>query len=129
MKDARMKDALWVGPLTVFVMLGTFFTQIAKGGHEGLVAWQLVSCLLAGLAGLSLLLARSSPKPAVLLTGLLVGVYFACGFEDGPIYLPVFFAAYAAARSASVRRWVPWVAGSMGLVLLGMAVRTLTTEH
>ena len=120
-----MKDALWVGPLTLFVMLGTFFSN---GGHDGLTAWEWVSVPLAGLAALSLLLARSAPTLAVMLTGLFAGVFLACGFEDGPIYLPVFIGSFAVGRSAAVRRWVPWFAGSMALVLLGMAIRAVTTD-
>ncbi len=120
-----MKDALWVVPLTLFVMVGTFFSN---GGHDGLTAWQWVAVPLAGLAALSLLLARSAPTLAVMLTGLFAGGFLACGFEDGPIYLPVFIGSFAVARSAAVRRWVPWFAGSIALVLLGMAIRAVTTD-
>jgi signal transduction histidine kinase len=119
-----MKDALWVGPLTVFVMVGTFF---AGGGHEGFTAWQWVSVALAGLACLALLLTRASPELAVLLSGLLIGLYFACGFQDGPVYLPLFLGSYVVARANPVRRWMPWFAISVGLVLVGMAIRALTT--
>jgi signal transduction histidine kinase len=119
-----MKDAFWVGPLTVFVMAGTFF---AGGGHDGLTAWQWVSVVLAGAACLALLLSRSRPRTALLLTASLVGVYFACGFQDGPVYLPFFLGAYVVARAAPVRQWVPWVVGPLALVLAGMAVRAVTT--
>ena len=129
MSQRRMKapdgDALWVVPLTLFVMLGTRFSA---GGHDGLTAWEWFSVPIAGLAALSLLLARSAPTLAVMLTGLFAGLFLACGFEDGPIYLPVFIGSYSVGRSAAVRRWVPWFAGSIALVLLGMAIRAVTTD-
>src|SRR5262245_27475668 len=98
-----MKDALWVGPLAVFVGVGTFF---AGGGHDGFSAWEWLSVVLAVLACLVLLLRRSSPELALFLVGLLVGGYFACGFADGPIYLPLLLGSYVVALAVPAHRWL-----------------------
>ena len=122
MRDLR--DALWVGPLAAFVAVGTFF---AGGGHDGFTAWEWVSVLLAVAACLSLLLIRSAPGPGGLLPGLLAGVYLACGFADGPIYLPFLLGGFVTARRVPVRRWLPWFAGAVVALVAGMAVRAATT--
>jgi signal transduction histidine kinase len=120
-----MRDALWVGPLAVFVAAGTFF---AGGGQDGFTSWEWVSVLLAVAACLSLLLGRRAPGLGLLLPGLLAGVYLACGFADGPVYLPVLLGAFVTARRVPVRRWVPWFAGSVVSLVAGMAVRAATTD-
>jgi signal transduction histidine kinase len=120
-----MRDALWVGPFAVFVAAGTFFSG---GGHDGFTAWEWLSVVLAVCACLSLLLGRTTPGPGALLPGLLAGVYLACGFADGPIYLPVLVGAFATARRVPVRTWVPWFVGSAVAVVVGMAVRAATTD-
>ena len=120
-----MRDALWVGPLAAFVAVGTFF---AGGGHDGFTPWEWVSVVIAVAASLSLLLGRSAPGAGVLLPGLLAGAYLACGFADGPIYLPFLLGAFATARRVPVRRWVPWFAASVLALVAGMAVRAATTD-
>jgi signal transduction histidine kinase len=120
-----MRDALWVGPLAAFVAVGTFF---AGGGHDGFTSWEWVSVVLAVAASLSLLLCRSAPGAGVLLPGLLAGAYLACGFADGPIYLPFLLGAFATARRVPVRRWVPWFAASVLALVAGTAVRATTTD-
>lgn len=119
-----MRDALWVGPLALFVAVGTFF---AGGGRDGFTAWEWNSVLLAVAACLSLLLVRRAPGPGVLLPGLLAGVYLACGFADGPVYLPFLLGGFVTARRAPVRRWLPWFAGGVAAVVVGLAVRAATT--
>jgi signal transduction histidine kinase len=118
------KDAVWVGPLAGFVMVGTFF---AGGGHDGLSAWEWVSVVIAGLASLSLLVGRWSPEAGVLLPGLLAGAYLACGFDDGPIYLPLVLGAHLTARATPVRQWAPWLAVALASLVSGMGVRAVTT--
>jgi len=120
-----VRNAYWVFPLTVFVMAGTFFA--GGGAHGDLSPWHWVSVPLAGSATLALLLVRRSPQLTVLATGLLVGAYFSSGFHDGPVYLPVFFGAFLVARALPVRRWIPWVATAGGFVLVGMAIRAVTS--
>ena len=119
-----MRDALWVAPLAVFVAVGTFF---AGGGHDGFTPWEWVSVGLAVAACLSLLLGRRAPGLGVLLPGLLAGVYLACGFADGPVYLPFLLGAFVTARRVPVRRWLPWFAASVATLVVGMAVRAATT--
>lgn len=119
-----MRDALWVGPLALFVAVGTFF---AGGGHDGFTPWEWVSVGLAVTACLSLLLGRRVHVLGVLLPGLLAGVYLACGFADGPVYLPFLLGAFVTARRVPVRRWLPWFAASAAALVAGMAVRAVTT--
>jgi len=121
-----VKYAFWVVPLTLFVMLGTFFAGHGRGG--GAAAGEPASVVLAGLASASLLLAIRAPVRTVAVTGLLAGVYFAFGFHDGPIYLPVFVASFVAARATGVRRWVRWVGAAFALVLVGTTVRAVTQD-
>jgi signal transduction histidine kinase len=120
-----MRDMLWVGPLAAFVAAGTFFSG---GGHDGFTAWEWVSVLLAAAACLALLLVRRAPELGVLLPGALAGAYLACGFTDGPVYLPFLLAGFVTARSAPVRRWLPWSVVSVVALVSGMAVRAVTTE-
>ena len=120
-----MKDAFWVGPLTLFVMAGTFFSA---GGQDGLTARQWGSVMIAGLACLALLLWRLSAEVTVLVVGVLVGLYLALGHSDGPVYLPFFVASFLGARALPVRRWLPAVGAAVAALLVGMAIRAFTTD-
>jgi signal transduction histidine kinase len=120
-----MKDAFWVGPLTMFVMAGTFFSA---GGHDGLTAWQWGSVLIAALACLALVLWRQSADVTVLVVGGLVGLYLALGYSDGPVYLSFFVASFLGARVLPVRRWLPTAGVAVAALLVGMAIRAVTTE-
>src|SRR4029450_4474286 len=115
-----MKDAFWVGPLTLFVMAGTFFSA---GGQDGLTARQWGSVMIAGLACLALLLWRLSAEVTVLVVGVLVGLYLALGHSDGPVFLPFFVASFLGARALPVRRWLPAVGAAVAALLVGMAIR------
>jgi signal transduction histidine kinase len=120
-----MKDAFWVAPLTMFVMAGTFFSG---GGHDGLTAWQWGSVVIATLACLALVLWRLSAEVTLMVVGVLVGLYLALGYSDGPVYLPFFVASFLGARALPVRRWLPAVGGAVAVLLVGMAIRAVTTE-
>jgi signal transduction histidine kinase len=120
-----MKDAFWVGPLTMFVMAGTFFSA---GGHDGLTAWQWGSVVIAALACLALMLWRLSADITVLIVGVLVGLYLALGYSNGPVYLPFFVASFLVARVLPVRRWLATVGAAVAALLVGMAIRAVTTE-
>jgi signal transduction histidine kinase len=119
------RDLVWGLPLTAFVMVGTFF---AGGGHDGLPATGWVGVVLAGAAALGLLVGRRWPTGALLVPGVLVATYFALGLHDGPIYLPLLLGSFLAARRGSLRRWVPMVAATLALVVLGMGIRAATTD-
>ena len=115
-----MKDALWVGPLAVFVGVGTFF---ASGGHESFTAGDAVAMVLAVAACLVLLLRRSAPTLSLFLVGLAIGTYLACGFADGPVYLPLLVGSFVVALVVPVRRWLPWFAVAVGITLTGLWIR------
>jgi len=121
-----MREAFWVGPLTAFVLTGTFF---AAGGHDGLAADEWISVGIAGLVSVALLFWRRSAELTVLAVGGLAGLYFALGSTDGPIYLPFLIAAFLGARTHPLRRWLPPMAGGTLALLLGLAVRAGTTER
>jgi signal transduction histidine kinase len=73
--------------------------------------------VLAGLAVLALLLRRRDPGLAWLGNAAAVSVYFGLGYDDGPIYLSIFAAAYAVTSRWPPRRWWPYTAAVVPVVL------------
>jgi signal transduction histidine kinase len=84
--------------------------------------------VIAALAALSLLLWRRSPELMVLVVGVLVGLYFALGYSDGPVFAPFLIGIYLGARALPVRRWFPQTLIAIVALLVGMAIRAVTTE-
>ena len=73
--------------------------------------------VLAGLAVLPLLLRRRDPGVAWLGNATAVTAYFAFGYGDGPIYLSIFASAYAVTSRWPPRRWWPYTAAVVPVVL------------
>lgn len=121
-----MKDVLWVGPLAVFVGMGTFWSN---GGPDEFSAAHAVAIVVAVLACLALLVRRAAPGPAILLVGLLVGGYLAAGFPDGPIYLPLLVGCFVTALGVPARSWLPWSGSAVGLALVGLWIRAAGDEQ
>jgi len=120
-----MKDALWLGPLTALVMTGTFF---AAGGHDGLTGSVGASVAIAGLVCLALLTWRRSAELTVLAVGGLLGLYFALGFDNGPVYVTFFVAGFLGARAQSLPRLLLPLAAALLAVMAGLTVRAGTTD-
>jgi len=73
--------------------------------------------VLAGLAVLALLLRRRDPGLAWLGNAAAVTAYFGLGYGDGPIYLSIFASAYAVTSRWPPRRWWPYAAAVVPVVL------------
>ena len=118
-----MRPLLWLVPLTVFVAVGTFF---AGGGHDGFTTGGWMSVGLAVLACLTL---YPNPWPAGSMVALRVveGAYFALGFHDGPVFLPLLLGSNLVASRLGLRQWVPPAGLAAGLVVVGLLVRTATS--
>jgi signal transduction histidine kinase len=102
----------------VIVLAGTLASNHVRGQPGGVFA-----AVLAGAATLVLLLGRRQPVAAVLMCGLLVGLYFALGYVDGPIFLVVPTATLVVAIHHPSRRWGYAAAGSVVLVAVGLLMR------
>jgi signal transduction histidine kinase len=73
--------------------------------------------VLAGLAVLVLLARRRWPEPTWLGNAAAVTCYFALGYSDGPVYLSIFASAYALTSRRAPRRWTPYAAAALPVVL------------
>ena len=104
----------WVLVLLVVTLAGTFgrYHDDVKPG----------SGVLAALAVLVLLLRVRSPQLTWIGNVAAVTLYFALGYDDGPVYLSVFFAAYALTSRLPLRQWWPY---SIGVIPIAVA----STSH
>jgi signal transduction histidine kinase len=73
--------------------------------------------VLAGLAVLVLLARRKRPELTWLGNAAAVTCYFALGYPDGPVYLSVFASAFALTSRWTPRRWWPYAAAVLPVVL------------
>jgi signal transduction histidine kinase len=103
----------WVLVLLAVTLAGTFGRS-----HSG--PWG--AGVLAGLAVLALLLRGRDPGLAWLGNAAAVSAYFALGYDDGPVFLSIFASAYAVTSRWPARRWAPYTAVVVP-VLLTMASR------
>lgn len=110
----------WVAALLVITLIGAF----ARGPQEGYRDAGAVAGVLAAVAVLALLARVRRPEVTALVNAGAVATYFALDNPDGPIYLSVLFSTYAVASRRRVRDWLPWVAVSLGLVTVGIVVRS-----
>lgn len=99
----------WVLVLLLVTVAGTLGRW---HGHQ-----QPWSGVLAGLAVLALLWRRRDAGLAWLGTAAAVCAYFALGYGDGPVFLSVFASAYAVTSRWPPRRWWPYAAAVVPLVL------------
>lgn len=107
----------WLLPLLAVVVAGTVATNLGR-------APQIVLGIGAGLV----LLAVDWWLAAALVNGLLVGIYFATGGENGPVFFTIIAAAYLAASSTRVRSWLPVVIAGGVLVWAGLLVRGIRQD-
>ncbi len=104
----------WVLALLAVTVAGTLGRW-----HEGV---RPAAGVLAGLAVLPLFGRRRDPGVAWLANAVLVSLYFALGYEDGPIYLSILASAYAVTSRWTARRWWPY-ATAVAPELVAMASR------
>jgi signal transduction histidine kinase len=106
----------WVLVLLLVTLAGTFgrwHDHDRPGAGAG---------ILAGLAVLVLLGRRRRPELTWLGNAAAVTCYFAAGYPDGPVYLSIFASAYALTSRWSPRRWWPYSAAVLP-ILLARAIR------
>ncbi|MEP9381952.1 sensor histidine kinase [Nocardioides sp. KR10-350] len=90
----------WVLVLLAITLAGTLGRET---GHPP------VAAALAGVAVLALLLRAERPEATVLVNAAATGAYFGLEYAAGPVYLSIFFAAYALAVRCPAARWWPYV--------------------
>lgn len=103
----------WVFLLLVITLGGTIGRE---GGHPAGAA------VLAGIAVVVLLVRESSPQTTVLVNAAATTAYFGIGYANGPVYLSVFFSAYALASRRPTARWWPYAAAYLASAA-GLAAR------
>ena len=104
----------WVLALLVVTLAGTLGRR-----HGDIEPWAGV---LAALAVLALLWRDRDPGVGFLGNAAAVSLYFALGYDDGPIYLSILASAYAVTSRWSPRRWAPYTVAVVP-ILLTMASR------
>ncbi|MCK0113029.1 sensor histidine kinase [Ornithinimicrobium sp. F0845] len=148
----RMKDLLWVLPLTVFAVVGTVFSSGADGGWgrgrfgpdgppfaEGppfgdgdfgdlLTGDLLPAVLIVAAAALIQLLGRVRPGSTLVATGLLVATYLGLGFHDGPVFLVLMMSSFVAGWHAPLRVWARSIAVALVAVVVGLVLREVLHE-
>ncbi len=149
----RMRDLLWVLPLTAFAVIGTVFSSAVddagwgrgRFGPDGppfeggppfgdgrfgdlLTGDLLPAVLIVGVAGLIQLLGRVRPGSTLVATGLLTGAYLGLGFHDGPVFLVLVVSSFVAAWHAPLRVWARAVAVALVSVVVGLALREVLHE-
>jgi signal transduction histidine kinase len=109
--------------------------DVAAGALSGLALCALMSVALqpepvsalgyvmSAISGGSFALARRYPLATLAITTYAIVFYTAADEPGGPIYVAVFVAAMnLAARTERTSGWLPWVAGTGVLLLIGEAV-------
>jgi len=99
----------WVLALLAVTLAGTLGRR-----HEAVEPWAAV---LAGLAVLTLLWRDRDPGMGFLGNAAAVSLYFALGYDDGPIYLSILASAYAVTSRWSPRRWAPYTVAVVPIVV------------
>jgi len=112
----------WLIPVLVVVTAGSIAVNVKDESEHPAVA-----AIAAGAA--LVLFAVDRSLPAVVLSGALVGTYFAFGGANGPAFLVIVAAAYLAATRHDVRRWLPHVLGAGVLVWAGLVVRGVRDDN
>ncbi|KRF12937.1 sensor histidine kinase [Nocardioides sp. Soil796] len=121
----------WLVPVLVIVAGGSGAVNLGERGdfHPGSeLAGGIAAVVLAVLSAAVLFLIDRWPS-AVVANGLLVGVYFAVGGNNGPIFFTVVAAAFLVATRRRFRAWWPLVLGSGVLVWAGLLVRGLRWDE
>jgi signal transduction histidine kinase len=118
-------DLLWLVPLAVVVVVGSWFTNLPEehAAPSGYEPW--LALVLACVAVLGLLAALRWPRPAVTVTYGAVTLFVLLDLSDGPIYLTLAAAAFLVAARVPVRQWLRVVAGGTLAACAALIVRTV----
>ncbi len=99
-------DLLWLVPLSVVVVLGSFFTNLADdhAAPSGYQPWVGAALGLAAVTGA--LGALRWPLPGALTTYVAVTAFVLLDIADGPVYLSLAAVAFVVAARVAVRGWL-----------------------
>lgn len=113
----------------VLVVLVVCFVGTVKRGEQAHYADPTIwAGLLAVLAVVPLFWRERRPELTVLGTAAPVTAYFAAGFAEGPIYLPVLLSMFALASRRTPREALPYAGLALLTIVLGLVVRELRTD-
>jgi signal transduction histidine kinase len=113
----------WLVPVLLVVVAGSVAVNIGQTSDD-----RPLAVVLAAAAALVLFAIDRWPL-AVLVNGVLVGLYFAVPpGESGPVFFTVVIATFLVALGREVRQWLPLVVGSGVLVWAGLLVRGLRDD-
>ena len=118
-------DLLWLVPLSVVVVLGSWFTNLpddhaAPSGYQPWLAVGLGLCAVAGVLG-----SLWWPLRGAVATYVAVTAFVLLDVRDGPVYLTLAAVAFLVAARVRVRVWLRWVAaGTLG-VCAALVVRAV----
>ncbi len=118
-------DLLWLVPLGVVVMVGSWFTNLpeehaAPSGYQPWLAAALGICAVAGA-----LAALWWPLRGALVTYAAVTTFVLVDLSDGPIYLTLAAVAFLVAARVRVRAWLKVVVAGTLAVCAALVVRTV----
>jgi signal transduction histidine kinase len=118
-------DLLWLVPLGVLVVVGSWFTNLAEphAAPTGYQPW--LGGALGLAAALGLLAALRRPAWGAAATFAAVTLYVVLDLEDGPVYLALAAAAFLVAARVRVRDWLRVVAAGTVAVCAALVVRAV----
>jgi len=118
-------DLLWLVPLALVVLAGSWFTN---AGEHNAAAWSLQPWLALALSAAAvggLLACLRWPLRGAGTTFLAVAVFVVAGLDDGPVYLTLGAAGFLAASRLPVGRWLRIVVAGAVAVCAALVVRAL----
>jgi len=124
-RRAALSDLLWLVPLGVVVLVGTWFTNVDDFSRAETLA--ATSCAAMAVAGI--VAALRAPRAGDLLTSVAVTAFVLLDFNEGPIYLTLAAAAFTMAARVELRRWVPPAYVGAALVMAALLVQGAKHSH
>ncbi len=118
-------DLLWLVPLSVVVVLGSYFTNVPDdhAAPSGYQPWAAAGLGLVAVCGLFVSL-RWPLRGAAVTFGA-VTVFVVADVRDGPVYLSLAAAAFLVAARVPVRRWLRVVVAGTLAVCAALVVRAV----
>ena len=118
-------DLLWLVPLSVVVVLGSYFTNVPDdhAAPSGYQPWLAAGLGLVAVCGL--LAALRWPLRGVAVTFGAVTVFVVADVRDGPVYLSLAAAAFLVAARVPVHRWLRVVVAGSLAVCAALVVRAV----